>query len=285
MNEIAELYGNPTASNETIHWDQVIRRQFCPFLTRKCLKVRKSRPDISIGTCTVSYGEDDKPILICPYRLLDRRQIFVDCLHLLTSHEPGNELHIVPEIAIPGGNVDYFLVSARQKKVKDFLGIEIQTLDTTGTVWPSRQRFLQKVGLKVRKREIGDRKSFGINWKMTAKTTLIQLHHKVSTFENLHKHMVLVIQDCLLGYMRNAFSFNHIRTANLGDPMHFHSYYLARHNEILRIQLAERVSTVSRGIAQCMGLQADANVELDYVCRVLESKLSDKTLFNPVIPG
>ena len=49
-------------------------------------------------------------------------------------HEPGNELHTVPEVSVPGGSVDYFLASVRDGKVKDFVGIELQTLDTTGTV-------------------------------------------------------------------------------------------------------------------------------------------------------
>ncbi len=78
------------------------------------------------------------PVVICPFRLLQRRQIFVDSLHLLGMHEPGNELHIIPEVAVPGGSVDYFLVSARLRKVMDFVGIEVQALDTTGTVWPAR---------------------------------------------------------------------------------------------------------------------------------------------------
>ena len=69
-------------------------------------------------------------IIICPFRLLEHNQIFMDCLHLLTLHEPGNELYLIPEVQIPGGNVDYFLVSAKNKKVKDFIGIELQTMDT-----------------------------------------------------------------------------------------------------------------------------------------------------------
>lgn len=85
------------------------------------------------------YGKESKDIIICPHRLLERGQIFLDCIHLLTLHEPGNELHVIPNIAIPGGNVDYFLVSARNKEVRDFVGIELQTLDTTGTIWPDRQ--------------------------------------------------------------------------------------------------------------------------------------------------
>jgi hypothetical protein len=111
--------------------------------------VRKSQASVSIGTCTVQYGADEKDVIICPHRLLERKQIFADCLHLLTSHQPGNELHLVPEVAIPGGSVDYFLVSTDAKrKVKDFVGIELQTMDTTGTVWPERELALQELGLK-----------------------------------------------------------------------------------------------------------------------------------------
>jgi hypothetical protein len=33
--------------------------------------------------------------------------------HLLTQHEPGNELHIIPEISVPGGSVDYVLASVK----------------------------------------------------------------------------------------------------------------------------------------------------------------------------
>jgi hypothetical protein len=41
----------------------------------------------------------------------------VDCLHLLTTHEVGNELHILSEVPIPGGSVDYFLASVKNRVV------------------------------------------------------------------------------------------------------------------------------------------------------------------------
>jgi hypothetical protein len=94
--------------------------------------------------------------------LLERKQIFIDCLHLLTTHEPGNELHIVSEISVPGGSVDYFLVSVHDRKVKDFVGIELQTLDTTGTVWPFRQRFLKAKGMEVHPNDSESKRSFGM---------------------------------------------------------------------------------------------------------------------------
>jgi len=138
MSKVVELFG--TATNKKLtDWPKIVGAQKCPFIRAHCYKCRKSNPSISIGTCTVEYGKPLEPIIICPERLIEKGQIFTDCLHLLTSHEPGNELHIVNEVAVPGGSVDDFLVSVKNGKVKDFVGIERQPLDTTGTVWPERQ--------------------------------------------------------------------------------------------------------------------------------------------------
>ena len=126
---------------QSVDWNDNVAGQECPFIGRRCHKYRKSDPATSIGSCTVLYGRRPEPILICPTRLLERRQIFTDCLHLLTQHEPGNELHIINEYPVPGGSVDHILVSAEDGTAMDFAGIEIQTLDTIGTVWPERRGF------------------------------------------------------------------------------------------------------------------------------------------------
>jgi hypothetical protein len=212
--------------------------------------------------------------------LIERRQIFIDCLHLLTLHEPGNELHVVSEVTLPGGNVDYFLVSVRNAKIKDFVGIELQTLDTTGTIWPERQRFLQEQSVEADAAETSSKKSFGMNWKMTAKTTLVQLHHKIQTFENINKHLVLVIQDSFLSYMRKQFRFEHLNSVRTGDPMHIHSYTLAHTQDgSFHLGLNSRFSTDTAGVAMFLGLRADANVELQLVIEQLEAKISSDTLF------
>jgi hypothetical protein len=282
--DLNELYGQAIFEQD-VEWQRVVEHQMCPFLHRTCLKTRKSAPEQTIGTCTVTYGKTAQPIVICPHRLLERKQIFTDCLHLLTTHEPGNELHIVPEVRIPGGNVDYFLVSVHEQKVKDFVGIELQTIDTTGTVWPFRQRFLHAKGVEVEEGSIESKKSFGMNWKMTAKTILVQLHHKIETFEHINKHLVLVIQDCLLEYMRGAFSFEHITDARVGDSMHFHAYTLTQQDDRKKLSLQTRQSPDAEGIAICLGLQIPANVELAELIAQLEAKISDETMFTIIQEG
>lgn len=287
MTKVTELYGVSTGQQSD--WQSTVKRQRCPFLERSCLKTRKSRPEITIGTCSVSYGTDAKPVILCPFRLLERTQIFVDCIHLLTLHEPGNELRIVSELTVPGGSVDYCLASVHDGKPIDFVGIEIQTLDTTGTVWPERQRFLASQGIKVKAGDVASARSFGMNWKMTAKTTLVQLHHKISTFEHLSKRLVLVLQDCLLSYMRQQFAFDHIKGVHSSNSMHFHAYRLQQADSMYRLDLSHRFSTDRNGIAQCLGLQATAVVGLSEVLAQIEAKLPESTLLTvggpmPVVP-
>ena len=284
MTRIAELFGVRTNTELDNDWPSVASNRECPYLARTCVKTRKSEPEIAIGTCSVYYGKSRREILVCPHRLLaQQRQVFVDCLHLLTLHEPGNQLHIVPELTLPGGNVDYVLVSVRNSRVVDFAGIELQTLDTTGTVWPERQRFLQGKGIFVDEQDTLSTRTFGINWKMTAKTVLIQLHHKSQTFESLNKRLVLVVQDVLLEYLRKNFQFEHIGQSRIGDPVQVHSYSIREEGSHAGdFLLTERLSTDSQGVATSLGLQMDPNIELARIIEQLEAKISDATVLRIV---
>lgn len=283
MSKVVELFGKSTAK-KAVNWQKVVTEQHCIYANKRCYKVRKSDPETSIGTCTVLYGKQPEPVIICPTRLIEKGQIFTDCFHLLTTHEPGNELHIVPEVSIPGGSVDYFLVSVKNNKVKDFVGIELQTLDTTGTVWPERQRLLKELRVSRRDDAESSDKPYSMNWKMTAKTILVQMHHKVQTFEHVHKKLVLVIQDKLLAYMSREFKFDHLRNpAALGDSIHLHAYSmsLATSGDFL-LGMAARLSTDADGIGICLGLQAEARIELTQIIEALQSKISASTRFVPV---
>jgi hypothetical protein len=113
---------------------------------------------------------------------------------------------------------------------------------------------------------------------MTAKTILVQLHHKISTFEYLQKYLVIVIQDNFLDYMKKEFNFKNINNPSLiGDSLQFHSYSLEGENNI-SLKLKERLSTNSIGIAECLGLNAEKSVDLEIMFETIEKKISNKTL-------
>ena len=283
MSNIIELFGIST-NQKNIDWEKIIDEQRCIFSNKRCYKIRKSSPDIAIGTCTVLYGKSSQPIIICPTRLLEHGKIFTDCFHLLTNHEPGNEIHTIPEVSIPGGSVDYFLVSVKNGKVKDFVGIELQTLDTTGTVWPERQRLLKELAISRQDDAEHSLKPYGMNWKMTAKTILIQMHHKVQTFEHINKKIALVVQDRFLSYMAKEFQFSHLKNpASIGDSIHFHAYGMGQTPlGAFNLSMVSRMSTDADGIGTCLGLQAEARVDLERIIESLQTKISPETLFRPV---
>ena len=280
MSKVKEFFGLFTGRDD-VDWKRAIALQHCPYTEKKCVKVRKSSPDISIGICTVDYSTYNV-VMICPHRFLERRQIFIDCVHLLTLHEPGNELHLLSEVSVPGGSVDYFLVSVFKGKVVDFIGIELQTLDTTGSLWSERAALIDSKGFAVSEAD-KSYKTFGMNWKMSAKTILVQMHHKIETFEHLGKHLVLVVQDCFCDYMAREFSFSHFRKARQGDSVHIHSYSLDEvGGNALRLRLRDRISTDANGISLCLGLQAEAKMELDKIVEYLKTRISESTLMKIV---
>lgn len=279
MSRILELFGDST-DDSGINWSETVASQRCPFLSGPCVKIRKSQPDTAIGACAVAHGRNRLPLVICPHRLAQNSTVFVDCIHLLSRHRPGNEFHLIPEVRIPGGSVDYFLASANDRKVVDFVAIELQALDTTGTVWPERQRFLRSAGAATDDQEHLSTKPFGINWKMSAKTILVQLHHKIKTLEAVDKRLALVVQDSFLEYMRREFDFDHVREANPDDALQFHAYQFRTSPGGNSLRLSERLSTDSAGVEKCLGLQSSPNIALDDMLAAVERRLSDETALN-----
>lgn len=278
---VAELFGESTdARTDAAGWSQTVAAQNCPFTSRRCFKVRKSDPGTAIGTCVVRAGASYKPLIICPNRLLAEGQVFADALSLIPDHEPGNEYHLVPEVAVPGGTVDYFVVSVKDGAPVDFVGVEFQALDTTGTVWPRRQEFLAGVG-SIEAAAVPALKPFGINWKMTAKTILVQLHHKTKTFEAVGRKLVLVLQQELMDYMTREFSFGHLAAGSAADSLHFHPYRLEQGEEGLELSLGSRKSTDTAGIEQALSLGDKDELDADQLLDRLGGKIGDDTRWQP----
>lgn len=118
-----------------------------------------------------------------------------------------------------------------------------------------------------------------MNWKHTAKTTLVQLHHKVETFEHLGRKLVLVLQDVLMEYMRREFDFGHLTSpAALGDAMHFHPYLMTGNgNGGYRLSPGSRFSTDAAGIEKCLDLRADTRIELPEISSALQTRIGPNT--------
>lgn len=81
MSKISEFFGL-NCKDKSLDFEAAMNTQICPYTQRVCTKMRKSDPDIKIGTCSVQYQHQD--VIICPYRLLEHNQILrVTCPILL----------------------------------------------------------------------------------------------------------------------------------------------------------------------------------------------------------
>ena len=61
--------------------------------------------------------------------------------------------------------------------------------------------------------------------------------------------------------------------------MHFHAYRLNRDGKDYKLVLNSRCSTDSSGISRLLGLNAEANIGFEEIATILESKISDSTVF------
>jgi len=168
---------------------------------------------------------------------------------------------------MPGGSIDYFLVGMKAAEILDYAGIEIQSLDTTGSgaIWKAREDLLQG--------RLRGAYSYGMNWKMSAKTILVQMHHKAAAFEALGKKLVLVVQKRFFDYITREFHTGQLRAADSRDSVHFHIYDVVMLGSELQIVLDERRSTNVSGVAQMLDLGSKGDILEEEVIMRIKAKM------------
>ena len=84
--------------------------------------------------------------------------------------------------------------------------------------------------------------------------------------------------------MSREFKFDHLcNPACIGDSMHIHAYKINPQVDLsYKLVMQSRLSTDADGIGTCLGLQAEARVDLEQIMLALHAKISPSTLFVPV---
>lgn len=277
--KVNELFGEYVNGRSVPDLRSVLQTQSCPYRPDGiCQKMRKSQPNIKIGTCSVCIGKKaTEPYIICPYRLTERNRIFNDCLSLIEI--TGNDLYLIPEVTTVAGNIDYILAAVRDNQLSDFVGIELQTLDTTGTIWPHRQQMLIENGYRAEGEPL---KSVGINWKMTGKTILAQLVQKTQLFSHVGKSIVLVLQNPLYDDMASKFDFSKVHQARPSDTMHFHVYSFKEINSGMNLSLSRNTSITATDFERVMGMNTDPERWLEELTSSIMSKASEEYRYSPI---
>lgn len=281
MNDVNELFGLYTNGSTFPDLNDALANQKCPYMNgAKCYKTRKSSPNIAIGTCSLYFNKIDQPILICPLPLIQNGVIFKDCLQFISDSIAGSDLYLVPEINTPVGRIDYILAAVRNGVPIDFVAIELQTLDTTGSIWNSRQVMLIKHGYDVEDGSALTSRAT-INWRMTAKTILAQLLQKSQLFASMDRNLVLVCQTPLFNYMQKNYNFDGVKEADKRDVLHFHMYDYVSLPHGMQLKLASMRSASLDAVESMMGKSIDNNQALKETNATIASRLKPEYLFNP----
>lgn len=278
MYAVNELFGHYTNGEAFPDLSVSLDTQECPFnRSGVCTKMRKSDPKTKIGTCSLVFKSCNQPLLICPDRLTEGKKIFLDCLQYV--HVTGGELYLVPEIKTAVGSIDYVLAVIRDGSVQDFVGIELQTLDTVGTIWDERQNMLADYDLADHVEHNGRRA--GVNWRMTAKTILAQMIQKCQLFARMGRKMVLVCQSPLLSYMQKNFDFSGVHAQSASDVFNINAYDYVSDGAGMKISLACQLGSDLEGVEHIMGFDVRGDSALEMVNERIVDRLAPEFKFTP----
>ncbi len=186
-----EVFGHPIdVESPEARTDR--ERHWCPFVNDVCDK-RSRLIDYPMGVCSVQYGEE--VVALSPRRFMQDNIVFYDIAdHYFGSH---HNLMLFPEVSIPGarnlGIFDFVMVKHRplSSKIEDFVAIELQTGQTTGTgaLVKALEDFM--AGKEIAAKSYG----FGLNLADIWKRAFIQILTKGIVMERWGHKIYWVAQE------------------------------------------------------------------------------------------
>jgi hypothetical protein len=226
-NFVSEIFGFPSKNNEKIATS--FRSKFlCPFQDNKynafeeCDPVNKKSnltdEDGKLilahqtGACSVYHSfknQTNKPIIICPYRFLEKNKNGDVKIFKYIQNKFFNEkiLYFIPEIGLKGyGRADWMICNIDEsngsQKITDIAHLEFQSDATTGT-----RELVQCVADFFNGKEIeGSTYGFGLNSKSSIKGSSLQMIDKGFLFEKLKKKSFWVLQDTLFNILSEIYN-------------------------------------------------------------------------------
>jgi len=252
-----EFYGHPPwVDSEEAEEDR--ENEHCPFTGDRCSKRRKSNNDVTIGTCSVGYKgrgvSEYKPHIICPKRFYTD-EVFEPVKSLFVDE---GEYFRVPEVALFGASIDF--VAGKQnssEEIIDFAGIEIQAIDTTGSVWEHKKAYENGEDME----EVD--KNYGMNWKMSLpKTMMQQAFQKGQAFDEWGENIIFLIQDVSLDYLHRTVNTSRLEEAKKENPVHFYTYSFDYNYETKKYEweIDQKLSADLEGVSQMMDSDEDETI-------------------------
>jgi len=200
---ICEILGQP-AEEMT---NPVNEEYSCPFRNSTCTKRSHSFTG-PFPVCSVfrqRKGEECTPIIVCPRRLY-AADIYNDVIHhVWLGDKPNNPIRVHEIKMGKVGNVDMVIADLTddKKRVKNFVSIELQAVDITGTYEPAYTAI-------VLNKQLDERPTYSFNYKNVQKRFISQLIDKGFFHHHWGTKIVAVVQDVIYDNLKERINFTEV---------------------------------------------------------------------------
>jgi hypothetical protein len=185
----------------------------CPFINTRCPKRSTSLKSEPYPVCSIWKGRGDDPtsdlVCVCPKRFY-AVDFLKDVIENCWPGEPPKNPQIAHEVKMKGfGNVDFVLADVTSDgSIGQFLSVELQAIDITGSVMPAY------IALRSGT-ELVRRPTYGLNWDNVYKRYITQLIRKGYFHHHWRTKIVAVIQEQIYRNIVERADF--IRSGNVKD--------------------------------------------------------------------
>ena len=164
---LGEILGRPAEQG----FDPAASGFQCPFIEGACTKRSTSLGTEPYPVCSIrrQIAGELKQVCVCPKRFY-AVDFVADAIEHCWPGDPPRNHQVASEVRMAGfGNVDFDIADlGRDGEIDQFLSVEVQAIDISGTVMPA-YRALREV------REMDRRPTFGLNWSNVYKRYITQL--------------------------------------------------------------------------------------------------------------
>lgn len=188
----------------------------CPFIKSRCPKRSTNLPDEPYPVCTLwrnSANDQDAArdlIFVCPKRFYAVDFLTDVVEHCWPGEKPKNPM-VAPEVKMAGfGNVDFVIADVKEDgEVDQFLSVELQAIDITGSVFKAYQALRTNT-------DLDKRPTYGFNWDNVYKRYITQLIRKGYFHHHWKSKIVAVIPDQVYQYITERADF--MRVSDVASP-------------------------------------------------------------------
>lgn len=195
--------------------DPAVSAFLCPFIKVRCPKRSTNLPNQPYPVCTLwRNGPASDPeadlIFVCPKRFYAVDFLTDVIEHCWPGTKPKNPM-VAPEVKMSDfGNVDFVIADVLEDgEVAQFLSVELQAIDITGSAFPAYMALRRGADLQKRP-------TYNFNWDNVYKRYVAQLIRKGYFHHHWKSKIVAVIPEQVYQYITRRADF--IRSPDVQSP-------------------------------------------------------------------